>query len=67
MADIFLSYSSKHRDLTGALAQALEAEGLSVWWDTELEAYAIFRRPDRCGTFPIARDCIDLVGVRRCK
>ncbi len=43
MADVFLSYSSKHRYLTRALAQALEAEGLSVWWDTELEAYATLR------------------------
>ena len=43
MADIFISYSSRHRDYTRALADALVAEGLSVWWDTELEAYATFR------------------------
>jgi tetratricopeptide (TPR) repeat protein len=43
MADIFISYSSKHRDLTRALAEALEAQGYSVWWDKDLEAYASFR------------------------
>ena len=43
MADIFVSYSSKHRDLTRELATFLMAQGYSVWWDTELEAYASFR------------------------
>jgi TIR domain len=35
VADIFISYSSLHRDLTRALAAAIEAEhgAGSVWWD----------------------------------
>ena len=41
MADIFLSYSSKHRDLTSVLAQELEAEGLSVCWDTTSSELAL--------------------------
>lgn len=37
---IFISYSSRHRDLTRALAAALEAQygAGSVWWDEALEA-----------------------------
>ena len=42
MTDIFISYSSKHRDLTETLAAALETEGYGVWWDQALEAYASF-------------------------
>jgi adenylate cyclase len=35
VADIFISYSSLHRDLTRALAAAIEAQygPGSVWWD----------------------------------
>lgn len=43
VADIFISYSKKHRELTERLAQALKREGYSVWWDHELEVYATFR------------------------
>jgi hypothetical protein len=43
MADIFISYSSGHRDLTQSVAEALKKGGHSVWWDRELEAYATFR------------------------
>jgi tetratricopeptide (TPR) repeat protein len=42
MTDIFISYSSKHRDRTETLAAALEREGYRVWWDKALEAYASF-------------------------
>ena len=36
MTDIFLSYKREDKALVEALAKALEDEGLSVWWDTEL-------------------------------
>jgi tetratricopeptide (TPR) repeat protein len=38
MAHVFISYSSKHRDLTEKLAAFLESCGLDVWWDKELHA-----------------------------
>jgi TIR domain-containing protein len=39
--DIFISYSSKHRDLTRTLAAAIEAQygAGSVWWDHALESW----------------------------
>lgn len=43
MADVFISYSKPHRHLTEQLARDLEAQGLSVWWDTELLAGEPFR------------------------
>ncbi len=36
MADIFISYSKKHAQLTEELARDLEAEGYTTWWDTSL-------------------------------
>jgi len=36
MPDVFISYSKVRRALTEALARHLEAEGFSVWWDTDL-------------------------------
>jgi hypothetical protein len=36
MTDIFLSYKREDKALVAALAKALEDEGLSVWWDTDL-------------------------------
>jgi TIR domain-containing protein len=36
MADVFISYSKSRRALTQSLARHLEAEGFSVWWDTDL-------------------------------
>jgi hypothetical protein len=42
--EIFISYSSKHRDLTRELAVELEERygENSVWWDQELEARGPF-------------------------
>jgi hypothetical protein len=34
MADIFISYSKKHAQLTVDLARDLEVEGYTTWWDT---------------------------------
>ncbi len=44
MALVFISYSSKHRDLTQPLASAIEAQygDGSVWWDRALESRAGF-------------------------
>ena len=36
MADVFLSYAREDRDRAKALTGALEAAGLSVWWDRDL-------------------------------
>ncbi|MFN3214288.1 MAG: SUMF1/EgtB/PvdO family nonheme iron enzyme [Henriciella sp.] len=38
MADIFLSYSRADRPIAQTMAEALEAEGFSVWWDKILRA-----------------------------
>jgi ABC-type amino acid transport substrate-binding protein len=43
MADVFISYAKSRHDLTESLAKDLEAAGLSVWWDTSLQAGANFR------------------------
>jgi hypothetical protein len=37
MADVFISYSQKRRDLTETLAAALQNSGYEVWWDRSLE------------------------------
>ena len=41
LAEIFIGYSSKHRELTRALPAAIEAQyGVgSVWWDQALESW----------------------------
>jgi hypothetical protein len=36
IADIFVSYSKKHAQLTQDLARDLEAENYTTWWDTNL-------------------------------
>ncbi|HXZ68619.1 MAG TPA: TIR domain-containing protein, partial [Alphaproteobacteria bacterium] len=38
MADIFVSYARADRALIAPLVAALEAQGLSVWWDPEIKA-----------------------------
>lgn len=38
MPDIFISYNREDRDMARLFASALEAEGLSVWWDGALRA-----------------------------
>ena len=43
MSHVFISYSSKHPDLTQQLAAFLEAAGLEVWWDRELAARGPFK------------------------
>lgn len=38
MTDLFVSYSRADRDRVAPIVAALQAEGLSVWWDTRLRA-----------------------------
>jgi hypothetical protein len=44
VAQIFISYSSKHRELTRRLADAIEVQygSRSVWWDRDLESRASY-------------------------
>lgn len=44
MTDVFISYSRKDRGRAEAMAKALKARGLDVWWDTHLKAGAEFRQ-----------------------
>ena len=39
MAHVFISYSSKHRDLTQQFVELLERENYTVWWDYALESW----------------------------
>ncbi len=36
MVDVFISYSRTNQDVVARLAEAVKAEGYSVWWDAEL-------------------------------
>ena len=42
MADIFISYARENREVAATLANALEAQGWSVWWDTRLSGGEAF-------------------------
>lgn len=42
MADVFISYAREDRARAKRLAGALEARGLSVWWDREILAGQAF-------------------------
>ena len=44
MADIFISYAKEDYNETRLLAALLEAEGYSVWWDTNLVSGDQFRK-----------------------
>ena len=44
MADIFLSYASQDRERILPLVEALESDGLSVWWDRNIQAGATYGR-----------------------
>ena len=37
MADVFISYASPDRERARLLADALEQQGVSVWWDREIQ------------------------------
>lgn len=36
MVDVFISYSRDNQSVVRKLADAVKAEGYSVWWDDEL-------------------------------
>ncbi len=44
MADVFISYSKSHAEVTRRLADELERLALTVWWDTELVAGESYRQ-----------------------
>ena len=44
MADVFISYASEDRERIRPLVRAIEAAGLSVWWDTNIGMGASFDR-----------------------
>ncbi len=44
MADIFISYKREDQARVKPLVDALEADGLSVWWDSHLEGGSAWRR-----------------------
>ena len=43
MSDIFVSYKAEDRRRVEPLVQALDADGFSVWWDTQIAAGAEWR------------------------
>ena len=43
MADVFVSYKAEDRQRVTPLVRALEAEGLSVWWDEQIGGGAAWR------------------------
>jgi serine/threonine-protein kinase len=44
MADIFVSYKAEDRRRVATLVEALEADGLSVWWDEQIDCGAAWRQ-----------------------
>lgn len=42
MADVFVSYSRDNKDRVQIIARALEAEGYSVWWDSDLPLHRAY-------------------------
>ena len=42
MTDIFLSYAHEDRERIQPLIRILEAQGLTVWWDTNIETGVLF-------------------------
>jgi len=44
LADIFISYSRTDRELIQSLAEALQSEGFTVWWDRDIGGGAEFAR-----------------------
>lgn len=71
MTDIFLSYSSKDRDLVRPLVEVLEQHGWSVWWDQEIPTGRNFGKviekhlsDARCAIVAWTRNSVDSDWVR---
>ncbi len=43
MSDVFVSYKAEDRPRVAPLVKALESDGLSVWWDTQIAAGSEWR------------------------
>ena len=43
MSDVFVSYKAEDRRLVQALVEALQGDGLSVWWDAQIGGGAAWR------------------------
>src|SRR6476469_3684875 len=43
VSDVFVSYKAEDRARIAALVEALEADGLTVWWDTQIGAGSEWR------------------------
>ena len=44
MSDVFVSYKAEDRRRVHPLVNALEAEGLSVWWDAQIGGGTAWRQ-----------------------
>lgn len=44
MSDIFLSYARKDKERAHMFADALNKQGLSVWWDPNIDSGEIFQK-----------------------
>ena len=44
LANVFISYARKDREVVERLAAALEAQGFSIWWDRQIVGGADFAR-----------------------
>lgn len=71
MTDIFLSYSSKDRELVRPLVEVLEQNGWSVWWDQEIPSGTNFGKviekhlsAARCAIVAWTRNSVDSDWVR---
>jgi hypothetical protein len=71
MTDIFLSYSSKDRELVRPLVEVLERHGWSVWWDQEIPSGTNFGKviekhlsSARCAIVAWTRNSVDSDWVR---
>ena len=61
MADIFISYARADRAAAEALATALDAQGLSVWWDKRITGGASFAAEIEQELYRVAQEALNNV------